>query len=108
MHINKISPDILDVDLQAIVGLCGSIVKWPRKEDFITKALPQFTFCEFENYKAVHLATKFLNHKKLCGRMLFVELGSSQFWSLRKAGAKHNQKGFCDIFARTFHLAIPN
>merc|ERR1712039_938158 len=73
VYVGRISTEVSDDFVKALLEKCGKISKWNRAADPNTSKLTSFGFCDFEEPQGVYRALEFLHEKQLCDKRLLVK-----------------------------------
>merc|ERR1712039_599885 len=73
VYVGRISTEVSDDFVKALLEKCGKISKWNRAADPNTSKLTSFGFCDFEEPQGVWRALQFLNDRQLCDKRLLVK-----------------------------------
>merc|ERR1719428_231281 len=73
VYVGRISTEVSDDFVRALLEKCGKVSKWNRAADPNTSKLTSFGFCDFEDPQGVYRALEFLHDKQLCDKMLLVK-----------------------------------
>lgn len=72
VYVGRIPPQVTNAHIRKLLGVCGTILRWSRQEDPITRRLSSFGLCEFDSPEGVINAVNVLNGVKISGESLLV------------------------------------
>ncbi|KAJ1606263.1 RRM domain-containing protein [Cryptosporidium canis] len=73
VYVGRIPYQVTNAHIRKLLSECGTILRWSRQEDPITKRLSSFGLCEFDSPEGVINAVNVLNGLKISGGVLLVK-----------------------------------
>ncbi|KAJ1612061.1 RRM domain-containing protein [Cryptosporidium canis] len=73
VYVGRIPYQVSNAHIRKLLSECGTILRWSRQEDPITKRLSSFGLCEFDSPEGVINAVNILNGLKISGGVLLVK-----------------------------------
>lgn len=72
VYVGRIPSQVTNAHIRKLLNVCGTILRWSRQEDPITRKLSSFGLCEFDSPEGVINAVNVLNGMRISGGSLLV------------------------------------